>query len=38
MLIATYGGRRINHAIGETGYSALFWTVMAGYTVRLLVA
>jgi uncharacterized membrane protein YfcA len=38
MVIATFGGRRINHAIGETGYSALFWTVMAGYTVRLIVA
>ena len=38
MVIATYSGRRINHSIGETGYSALFWTVMAGYTVRLIVA
>jgi voltage-gated potassium channel Kch len=38
MVIATFSGRRINHAIGETGYSALFWTVMAGYTVRLIVA
>ncbi len=38
MIVATLGGRRINHAIGETGYSVLFWSVMAGYTVRLLVA
>lgn len=38
MIIATFTGRRINHSIGEAGYSTLFWTVMAGYTVRLLVA
>ena len=38
MVIATFGGRKINHAIGETGYSALFWTVMAGYTMRLIIA
>ena len=37
MIVATFGGRRINHAIGERGYSILFWTVMAGYTVRLIV-
>jgi len=38
MLVATFGGRRVNRMIGEAGYSTLFWTVMAGYTVRLLVA
>ncbi len=38
MLLATFGGRKINHAIGEAGYSALFWTVMAGYTARLVIA
>ena len=38
MIVSTYGGRRINHAIGERGYSLLFWSVMAGYTVRLVVA
>ena len=38
MLAATFTGRRINQSIGEKGYSALFWAVMAGYTVRLLVA
>lgn len=37
MIVATFGGRRINHVIGEKGYSVLFWAVMAGYTVRLLV-
>jgi len=36
MLIATLTGRRINRAIGEHGYSFLFWGVMAGYTGRLL--
>jgi uncharacterized membrane protein YfcA len=38
MLAATFTGRRINQSIGEKGYSVLFWAVMAGYTVRLLVA
>lgn len=36
MIVATLSGRMINQSIGERGYSALFWTVMAGYTVRLL--
>ncbi len=36
MVIATLTGRRINRAIGEQGYTWLFWGVMAGYTVRLL--
>lgn len=35
MFVATFGGRRINHALGETGYTFLFWGVMAGYTARL---
>lgn len=38
MFVATFGGRWINQSIGEAGYSTLFWTVMAGYTVRLIVA
>ena len=37
MVVATFGGRKINRSIGEKGYSVLFWAVMAGYTVRLLV-
>ena len=37
MVVATLVGRKINRAIGERGYSVLFWTVMAGYTVRLIV-
>jgi uncharacterized protein len=36
MAAATWTGRRINSSVGELGYTALFWTVMAGYTVRLL--
>lgn len=37
MLAATFTGRKINRSIGERGYTILFWLVMAGYTVRLLV-
>ena len=35
MIGATLAGRRINQGIGEVGYTALFWTVMVGYTTRL---
>ena len=35
MFIATFSGRRINFSLGEGGYTILFWAVMAGYTVRL---
>ena len=38
MFVATFGGRRINYAIGERGYTLLFWGVMVGYTIRLLVS
>jgi len=38
MVVATFTGRKINQSIGERGYSVLFWTVMAGYTARLLFA
>jgi len=37
MFVATLGGRKINRSLGEKGYTGLFWSVMAGYTVRLLV-
>lgn len=37
MVLATWTGRRLNGAVGERGYTALFWTVMAGYTTRLVV-
>ena len=36
MIISTFGGRQFNRAIGERGYTFLFWGVMGGYTVRLL--
>lgn len=35
MFFATFLGRRFNTRIGERGYTGLFWTVMAGYTGRL---
>jgi hypothetical protein len=38
MLVATFAGRRINRAIGERGYTSLFWGVMAGYTMRLVLS
>lgn len=38
MVVATYSGRRINRVIGERGYTVLFWSVMAGYTLRLLLS
>jgi uncharacterized membrane protein YfcA len=36
MLVATFAGRRINREVGERGYALLFWTVMFGYSARLL--
>lgn len=36
MFFATFLGRRFNTRIGERGYTGLFWTVMVGYTGRLL--
>jgi len=35
MLGCTMAGRHLNQRIGEKGYAILFWTVMAGYTARL---
>lgn len=35
MFMSTFAGRYINTRIGETGYTWLFWAVMAGYTLRL---
>ena len=37
MLLASVAGRRWNGAIGERGYERLFWVVIGGYAVRLLV-
>jgi uncharacterized membrane protein YfcA len=36
MLIGTVTGRWINAEIGERGYTTLFWSVMAGYSWRLI--
>ncbi len=36
MLLATFAGRRFTNFIGERGYDRLFWGVMGGYTLRLL--
>ena len=39
MLVATFSGRRhrrLNYCISERAYTGLFWTVMIGYTARLL--
>lgn len=36
MPLATLLGRQINRRLGERAYAGLFWTVMTGYTVRLL--
>ncbi len=38
MIGATLLGRSINQRVGERGYAVLFWTAMAGYSGRLLVA
>ena len=34
---AVFTGRFINAEIGERAYTALFWAVMVGYTIRLLI-
>jgi hypothetical protein len=36
MIASTYLGKRLNSHIGEVGYTWLFWTVMVGYTARLI--
>lgn len=38
MLIGTTLGWRLNTRLGERGYAVLFWSVMSGYTVRLLLS
>ncbi|HEU0012176.1 MAG TPA: sulfite exporter TauE/SafE family protein [Longimicrobium sp.] len=34
--LAALAGRRLNGALGERAFAALFWTVMTGYSLRLL--
>jgi uncharacterized membrane protein YfcA len=36
MVLGTVGGRLINQELGERGFSVLFWTVIVGYSGRLL--
>lgn len=36
MLLATIAGRHLNRRMGERVYAALFWTVITGYSARLL--
>lgn len=36
MVAATLTGRKINSELGEQGYSMLFWCVMGGYSLRLI--
>ncbi len=38
MVVCTLAGRKLNQQVGEKGYAILFWTVMAGYTARLVTA
>ncbi|MET7293111.1 sulfite exporter TauE/SafE family protein [Streptomyces griseoloalbus] len=35
MFFSTFLGKRLNTKIGERGYTRVFWTVMVGYTGRL---
>jgi uncharacterized membrane protein YfcA len=36
MFVATLAGRHFTDVIGEKGYTGLFWLIIGGYTVRLL--
>ena len=36
MLVATFTGRMLNRTVAERGYAILFWTVMCGYSARML--
>lgn len=36
MIASTFFGRYLNSRVGERGYAVLFWTVMGGYSLRLL--
>lgn len=36
MFLSVRAGRRLNQQVGEQGYAVLFWTVMFGYGVRVL--
>ena len=38
MLVGTALGRRLNRSVGERGFAVMFWTVMTGYSIRLVLA
>ena len=38
MALGTWTGKQINQRLGERAFAGLFWGVMAGYSVRLLLA
>lgn len=38
MIVCTLSGRHLNQKVGEKGFAILFWSVMAGYTFRLVFA
>jgi uncharacterized membrane protein YfcA len=38
MPLAAFVGWRLNRRIGERAFAALFWTVMAGYSLRLILS
>lgn len=38
MLVGTALGRRLNRGVGERGFAVMFWAVMTGYSIRLVLA
>ena len=36
MVFGTATGFRLNRRLGETGFAAFFWMIMAGYSIRIL--
>jgi uncharacterized membrane protein YfcA len=36
MALGTFSGFRLNRGLGETGFAAVFWMIMAGYGIRVL--
>jgi uncharacterized membrane protein YfcA len=36
MALGTFTGVRLNRRVGETGFAAIFWMIMAGYSMRII--
>ena len=36
MALGTFTGFRLNRRLGETGFAVFFWTIMVGYSIRIL--